>query len=327
MKKILITGGAGFIGYHLSKILSEDTKNEVNIIDDFSQGKNDEFFKELIKKDNVNFYKMDLTDLDTYSKIDTEYDQIYHLAAIVGVRRVEENPDLTLRVNALSTIYLLEYIKKMRNKPKLLFSSSCENYAGSIKVCNVKVPTPENVPLCIEDINNPRWSYAVSKILGECACINYSKKFGFGSVVVRYHNIYGPRMGTHHVIPELIFRIIKRKNPFPIYGGKQYRTFCYIDDAVKMTINVMNNSKDNLYNIGSDSNEILIEDIAKMLFKISNYHPEIIEKGAPEGSINRRKADLLKMKSEGLMVNEVNFKDGLEKTHHWYKKYFEDDTT
>jgi nucleoside-diphosphate-sugar epimerase len=323
MEKILITGGAGFVGYHLSKKLAEDTRNEITIIDNLSKGKKDTLFSELITKTNVTFYEMDLADINIYFNIDKDYNQIYHLAALVGVKRVVENPDLTLWVNTLSTLYLLDHIKKMRNHPKLLFTSSCENYVGSITKCHVKIPTPEHVPLCIEDIYNPRWSYAISKILAECACLQYSKKYDFKTVIVRYHNIYGPRMGVNHVIPEFISRIVKRINPFPVYGGYQYRTFCYIDDAIKMTINAMNHSKKELYNIGSDSEEILITDIVDMLCKLHNFYPEIIEKGAPMGSINHRKPDMTKMKSENLIVNETDFEEGLRKTYHWYRQYFE----
>ena len=107
MKKILITGGAGFIGYNLSKILSENIENEVHIIDNLSNGKKDDCFKQLLEKRNITFYEMDLLNPDTYTKIENDYNQIYHLAAIVGVRRVVENPVLTIRVNALSTIFLL----------------------------------------------------------------------------------------------------------------------------------------------------------------------------------------------------------------------------
>ncbi len=321
MKKILVTGGAGFIGYHISKILSDETDNEVHIVDDFSNGKKDEFFKKLIEKRNVTFYEMNLANQDSYSKIETRYDQIYHLAAVVGVRKVVENPVLTLRVNTLSTIYLLDFIKEMKNKPKILFTSSCENYAGSIKMCNVEIPTPENVPLCIEDIFNPRWSYACSKILGEIACINYSKKYNFDVKIVRYHNIYGPRMGNSHVIPEFILRILTKENPFLMYGGNQYRTFCYVNDAAKMTIKIMELSRDILYNIGSEEIDTLIKDIAIYLFDIANFYPKIIEKGSPKGSVQRRKPDISKLKKESLFIYETSLKDGLKKTYDWYKKY------
>lgn len=321
MKKILVTGGAGFIGSVLSKILSEDDNNEVYIIDNLSKGVKDEFFKERIERPNVTFYEMDLTDIDNYTKIENDYDQIYHLAAIVGVEKVMNHPLQTLENNTLSTIYLLDFVKRMKRKPRLLFASSCENYAGSVKLGIADVPTAENIPLCIHDIFNPRWTYACSKILGELAFFHYGNEYNSNVKIVRYHNVYGPRMGNKHVIPEFILRILNKNNPFLMYGGDQYRTFCYVTDAAKTTIQVMEKSQEILYNIGSDEREILIKDVAKSLFDIADFYPKIIEKGAPKGSIPRRKPDMSKLKKESLFVHETSFEDGLKKTYNWYKKY------
>lgn len=320
MKRILVTGGAGFIGCNLSRILSENVDDEVHIIDDLSKGENDEEFKTVIERGNVTFYEMDLTDLDTYSKIESEYDQIYHLAAIVGVRKVTENPVLTIKVNTLSTIYLLEHIKKMERTPKILYASSCENYAGSINNCNVQVPTPEDIPLCIEDVYNPRWSYAATKILGEIACLHYSKQYDFDTTVVRYHNIYGPRMGAQHVIPEFILRLKNDPNKLEMFGGYQYRSFCYVTDAAKMTIKLMNNKKanDNIINIGNDYKCVEISSIGKELSNIMNISPEFVEMGAPKGSTERRMPDLKLIKELGAYVSEVSLDQGIINTFKWY---------
>ena len=243
MKKILVTGGAGFIGYTICKFLAEDPENDIHIIDNFAKGRNDDEFKALIEKNNVTFFNRDLTNQNTYSEIDNYYNQIYHVAATVGVKTVTNNPVETLKNNTFSTLFLLEYLKRMKTPNKILFASSCENYAGSITCCNVQIPTPENVPLCIEDIFNPRWTYAISKILGEAACIHYSQQYHFDAAIVRYHNIFGPRMGIEHVIPEFILRLKKNSKLFEMYGGDQFRTFCYCTDAAKMTIHVMNSLK------------------------------------------------------------------------------------
>lgn len=324
MQKILVTGGAGFIGYNISKILSEDEENNVHIIDDLSKGEMDDEFRSLIEKSNVTFHKMDLTDSKTYSEIDSEYDQIYHLAAIVGVKKVTENPALTIRVNSLSTIYLLEHIKSMTGNPKILFASSCENYAGSINKCNVQVPTPEDIPLCIEDVFNPRWSYAATKILGEIACLNYSKQYNFDATIVRYHNIYGPRMGTQHVIPEFILRLEKNKTEFEMFGGDQYRTFCYVTDASKMTIDLMNNKKANnkIINVGNDQDCVKISLIGEKLSQIMQISPVFIERGAPRGSIEKRIPDLKLIKELGAYTYEVPLNQGLINTFEWYKKRY-----
>ncbi|KKL07152.1 hypothetical protein LCGC14_2588880, partial [marine sediment metagenome] len=287
------------------------------------KGKKDEKFLELIEKPNVSFSKLDLSVLKCYSKIDSDYDQIYHLAAIVGVRKVTQNPVLTIRVNTLSTIYLLDFIKKMKNKPKLLFASSCENYAGSIKYSGIKIPTPEDIPLCVEDIYNPRWTYASSKILGEIACIQYSKQYNFNTTIVRYHNVYGPRMGTQHVIPEFIIRLKENPYNFEMFGGYQYRSFCYVEDAAKITTNLMNNPMANnlVVNIGSE-HSILISCLAKKLFHLMNIAPDVIEKGAPKGSIEKRQPNLELIKRLGEYVSKTTFDEGLKKTYEWYNEIY-----
>ena len=283
----------------------------------------DEDFKILIENPNITFTRMDLTNLNEYSNLENDYNQIYHLAAIVGVKRVLQNPFLTLKVNTLSTLYILDFIKEIKNPPKILFASSCENYAGSIKYCNAAIPTPEDIPLCIEDVYNPRWTYASSKILGEIACLQCSKKFKFDTTIVRYHNIYGPRMGIYHVIPEFILRLKKDTSKLEMYGGYQYRSFCYIDDAVKMTINLMNNKDSNfkIINIGNE-NYIKISSIAEKLFKIMNINPKVIEKGAPEGSVEKRKPDLKLIKNLEAFSSNTSLNDGLIKTYEWYDKMY-----
>jgi UDP-glucose 4-epimerase len=324
MKKILVTGGAGFIGYTISKILAENPNNEVHIIDNFSKDRNDDEFKKLTEKSNVTFFNKDLTDQKIFAEIDGYYNQIYHLAATVGVKTVTNNPVETLKNNSLSMLFLLEYIRQLNEPPKLLFTSSCENYAGSVTCCDIPVPTPENVPLCIEDINNPRWSYAITKILGEMACIHYSRKFNFDTTIVRYHNIFGPRMGTEHVIPEFILRLKKDPTRLEMYGGDQYRTFCYCTDAAKMTINVMNSNQavGKVINIGNDSNDIQISAVGKKLAKIMGLHPNFIENGAPVGSVKKRIPDLTIIKKMNCYVGEISFEQGLRETYSWYNERY-----
>jgi nucleoside-diphosphate-sugar epimerase len=321
MKRILITGGAGFIGYHLSNYLSSIKDNYVYIIDNLKKNNFDDEFKKLLEKDNVDFQKKDLSRPSSFSDIEN-VDQVYHLAAIVGVRKVMEDPVETIRVNTLSTIYLLERIKEFERKPKLLFTSSCENYAGTINSFNYTVPTPEEVPLCIDDVTNPRWSYAASKILGEVACMNYSKKCGFDNVVVRYHNIYGPRMGYDHVIPDFITRLKKDPKRFEMFGGYQSRSFCYVSDAIKMTAALMDSRRANgkVVNVGNDKDVIRIDQIAKMICEMMGINPEIIEKGHLDGSVEKRIPDTTLIKELGCYHSNVNFEEGLSMTYKWYER-------
>lgn len=320
MRRILITGGAGFIGFQIAKNLAEVATDEITIIDDLSKGKMDTALRELLDRDNVEFIQLDLAKEDAWCSISTGFDQIYHLAAVVGVTKVMAAPVDTLRVNTLSTLHMLEYVSKLASKPKVLFTSSCENYASTVSVFGAQIPTPEDVPLCIEDPFNPRWTYACSKILGEIACIQYSQRYGFDTTIVRYHNVYGPRMGTDHVIPHFIQRLTEQRDVFDIFGGDQYRTFCYVDDAAQMTINLMNTDEANgrVVNVGDDQNHIRIDTLAKMLFKTAGIDPVLNECGAPEGSVADRKPDLSLIRELHCDVQSTPLSRGLRDTFSWY---------
>ncbi|MDD5193392.1 MAG: aminotransferase class I/II-fold pyridoxal phosphate-dependent enzyme [Candidatus Nanoarchaeia archaeon] len=324
MKRVLITGGAGFIGLHLAKHLAEDGYVVV-IIDNFERGREDADFNELIKKNNVDFINGDITKYETFDLLEGEFDYVYHLAAINGTENFYNLPDKVLRVGILGTLNILEWFSKQK-KGKLLFSSSSEAYAGTMRLLKEKfpIPTPENIPLTVEDSSNVRWSYGASKILSEVAIYSYAKSRGLDRFsIIRYHNIYGPRMGYEHVIPQFIERIVNEENPFKIYGGEETRTFCYIDDAVKATRMVMETESTNkrIIHIGRSDGEIKIIDIAKELFKISGFYPTIEILEAPEGCVKRRCPDTTKLKEIGFEA-KVSLEDGLRKTFDWYNKKF-----
>jgi nucleoside-diphosphate-sugar epimerase len=108
------------------------------------------------------------------------------------------------------------WIESVHQALAMLAESECtivEYYAGSVDAFGYKTPTPEEVPLCIEDIGHPRFTYAVTKMLGESGFLNYSRILGFEATIVRYHNVYGPRMGFKHVIPHLVVRFRKGEEP------------------------------------------------------------------------------------------------------------------
>ena len=323
MTKVLITGGAGFIGYHLSKFLY-DKGYQVTICDNLFRGKMDDDFKRLIEQKNVIYINCDLTNFKEFEKIDKDYDSVYHLAAINGTKFFYEIPHKVLRVNVLSVINVLDWFITTKCK-KIIFPSSSEAYAGTMAISKIPIPTPEEVALTIEDVNNERRSYAGSKIAGELFFINYAKKYKFEMAIVRYHNIYGPRMGHEHVIPQFIHRILKEEKPFKIFGGKENRAFCYVDDAIKATELVMQSNKTNMeiINIGNDKEEIKIIDLAKKLFTISGYKAKIVTEEAPKGTVIRRCPNIEKLKKLTNFSPRFNLDYGLKKTYEWYKNNFE----
>lgn len=323
-KRVLITGGGGFIGYHLARHLVDNSYN-VTILDNFARGKADEELDKLLDEYNISFITGDITKQETFNNLDNEFDYIYHLAAINGTDNFYKIPDKVLKVGILGTINILDFFIKQK-KGKLLFSSSSEAYAGTLKLLKEKfpIPTPEDVPLLIEDPKNVRWSYGASKILSEVAFHSYAKVHNMKNfTIIRYHNIYGPRMGFEHVIPQFIERIFKKESPFKIFGGEETRTFCYIDDTIKATKLVMESEKSNgeTIHIGRSDGEIKIVELAKQLFGIAKVNPVIDIQKAPEGSVIRRCPDTSKLQSLGF-IPKVSLNEGLKKTYDWYKNKF-----
>jgi UDP-glucose 4-epimerase len=302
--KILITGGTGFIGSHLAKYLSKN--NDVTICDNNFRGSVDKFVED------INYIECDLTKEEEYEKLGN-YDYVYHFAAINGTSNFYEIPYKVLEVNTLININFIKWCKRTGVK-KVVYTSSSEVYASTL---GKEIPTKEDVVVSIDDVYNPRWSYAGSKILGELLFINSGINFS----IVRPHNVYGPRMGYNHVISEVITRILLKENPFRVYGGNQTRSFCYIDDAIIMLESIMNTELSNgkIINIGVDD-EISIENLIYKIFSILDYKSEIVNLRSKDGSVDRRCPNIELMCDITNITKFTSIQEGLEKTCKWYKK-------
>ena len=322
-EKVLILGGAGFIGFNLAKYLSENTNHQITIADNLSRGTHDDDFSSLINKSGIRFIESDFTLSKSFTVLDDEYDQVYMLASIVGVDNTLSMPHEVIRVNTQLILNTLEWIKES-NITKVLFTSTSENYAGTIDEFGFTIPTPENIPLSIPDIKHPRYTYAVTKMLGESAFLNYSKAFDFKCTIVRYHNVFGPRMGFSHVIPNLVDRFMHgNEDPFMMQGHDQTRTFCYITDAIEATILAMESKKTHgeIYHIGADK-EITIETLIKKCGEFFNYQGTYEPAPTFPGSTQRRCPDISKAFDHFSYKPKINWKDGLEITLAWYQDFF-----
>jgi len=297
---------------------------ELVLVDNLQRGKMDNDFKNLLEDSRVKFLTLDLTDPEVYSQLGSGYEHVYHLAAVNGTKFFYEMPQEVLRINTLSLIYILEWFRKENINGKLCFPSSCEAYAGALNAFGVlPIPTSEKVPLVIEDPYNPRYSYDVTKLVGEPFVIHYAKMHNFRALIVRPHNFYGPRAGYEHVIPEFCQRIVNKVDPFPIYGADNTRTFCYIGDAVRAMAMLMDSPKTDgqpieTVHIG-DFREILMGDLAKLMFKVVGWQPKELDiKSSPPGSVKRRLADVSKLQSLTGWKPEVSLEEGLKRTYEWY---------
>jgi nucleoside-diphosphate-sugar epimerase len=326
-KSVLIIGGAGFIGYNISGYLAEKRDCSLTIADDFSSSEYDKDLDELCKRYNIALISGDFSKEETYQSLAGYYNDVYVLASVVGVNRCIEEPGEVIRINTGIIINSAEWLKKSKAE-RVLFASSSENYAATTDKFNFPVPTDESVPLCIEDTRHPRFTYAATKILGEAAFFAYGKKTGIHTTVVRYQNIYGPRMGFKHAIPHIIERIYKGESPVKIYGAGQTRAFCFCTDAAEGTVRALESSVSDqqVYHIGN-ADEITIDKLTRTIGKIMGYNGEYENAPTYPGSVSRRCPDITKAKSAFNYNPKISLEEGLKRTIDWYKDFFDSGKT
>ena len=313
MKKILITGGAGFIGYHLANHLSKNKNNFIYIFDNLSRGRVDIEFKKLLLRKNVKFYNIDLS-----KQISIKIKNIsitYHLAAKVGVANVNKSPLDTINTNMLSLINTIKFLKKNNLKSKLIFFSTSEVYSPLIFNKISKQPYSEKENLIINNKIKSRDSYYLSKLFGE----KYVKLSGINYIILRPHNIYGPRMGFSHVIPELIKKLKNLKN-VKVCSPNHTRAFCYIEDAIAQILFIEKSKVNEIYNIGNPKEEIKIIKLANFIKKIINSKARLKKDIVTIGSPPKRFPNIKKLKKLDYHKKFTNLNEGLIKTIQWYEK-------
>jgi UDP-glucuronate decarboxylase len=322
MASALILGGAGFIGHHLAqRLCGEGT--EVTLVDDLSRGRRDPDLERLCARPDVRLLQADLTRPDALAGLPREWDQVYMLAARVGVRSVEGDPARVIRVNTVSLLHVLEWLEPGRGV--LFFASSSEVYAGGVAAGILPVPTPEEVSLSIPDVRSPRFAYAASKMLGEAAVIHIGRSRGLRYVIGRLHNVYGPRMGEDHVIPELSLRAIRREDPFRVYGSTQRRAFCHVTDAVEAVLRLMSTEAawGQIVNIGNDSEEVTVDRLVSLILGEARFQPTIQHLPAPEGSVARRCPDISRLRDLTGFSPKIPIEAGVRETFEWYRGWWE----
>lgn len=316
MNKALITGIGGFLGFHIAKLLLNKGFHVVGV-DNFSNSKRDLAFEKLLQEPNFQFVFIDLLDLEQLDLIPKDFQIVIHMAAINGTENFYERPLDVLKSCIQSTLNLITYCEPNTHLQKFVLASTSENYAGGYGKPGFKLPTPENVPLVIEEIENVRWSYAAGKIASEAALVAFAKKTRVEFVILRLHNIYGPRMGTKHLIPEHIKRL--HNGQHWIFGAEQTRSFLYVDDAAEAIGNLLEPGIHGIFNIGS-SEEVSVENIAKEISAILKDSHPLKRLPAPPGSVERRVPDTEKYKKLFGEIQRINLKEGLAKTVRWYQE-------
>ncbi len=316
--KVLITGGAGFVGTHLAKSLLDDGAT-VTIVDNFQRGVKDAAFEEVAGRSNI--VDADLLSPTFAQSVSDDHDFVFHLAAIIGVRHVLERPYSVLADNAVMTMNVIEAARRQRNLKQAIFSSTSEIYAGSlVHLPSMQVPTPETTPIALTDLGAPRTSYLLSKAYGE-ALFNHS---GLPATSVRLHNIYGPRMGMSHVIPELLHKAYTAKDGDSLVVASVHhrRTFCYVSDAIAMFRGIMAspNTIGKTLNIGNSTPEVEIGELARTITGVVGRQLTITPAPETPGSPARRCPDVSLLTSLTGVVGKVSLEEGVRRTFEWYRE-------
>lgn len=322
MKNILVLGGSGFIGREIVRKLLIGSDCKITVADIKSHEVLEEIINDEKFSKRLRIHLADYSKKEAFKDLTESFDEVYMLAAIVGVNNTIQNPEKVIDINTRLTLNTIDWASKNPIK-KLLFSSSSENYAGSSDLGIAEIPTNEDVPLTISDILHPRWTYALTKMHGESAFIHSSRVDGYDCTIVRYQNIIGPRMGFNHAIPHIVERFINNHDPFLVYGHSQTRAFCYIDDAVKGTIAAMESQSSNeqIYHIGN-SQEITIDELTRYIGSIIGFKGEYKNAPTYPGSVNRRCPDISKAELDLGYAPEFSWQDAVQKTVEWYIDFF-----
>src|SRR3989344_4812260 len=295
--KILVTGGAGFIGSHVTKLLL-DEGHTVTVIDDLSSGHQDAV------DTRANFIKGDINDQSTLEKILKGHEAVIHMASFIEVGESVKKPVEFAENNIVGTVKLLEAMKNAGVK-KIIFSSSACVYG-----------VPKKLPITEEDqLGQQENPYGITKISMEQFCTLYHNLYGFDVTILRYFNPFGPgelHTPETHAIPNFIKEALA-KNPIPLFWkGEQIRDFIYIDDLASAHVLPLNQSGLHIYNVGTQTG-VKIIDVVNKIFELVGYEISIKDKGERKGDVPSLVASSQKIKQDLGWEANVDLEEGLNR--------------
>lgn len=311
-KKILVTGGAGFIGSNLCATLI-DKRFTITCLDNFSTS-SERNIQDLIKNENFILKKGDVCDTNLIDSLNNEkFDEIYHLASPASVTYITDHPIEAALANSLGTKNLLNlaYLQKS----KFLFASSSEAY-GDPKTH----PQEESYWGNVNSVG-VRSGYDEGKRFGEALCMAYHREKGVDTKIVRIFNTYGPNSSPNdsRVIPQFVVEALKGED-ITVHGdGTHTRSFCYVADMVEGLIKMMASEETGPINLGNPK-ELTILEVAKFILKMTNSSSKITFVQRPPDDPSRRKPDIsLALKKLG-WEPRVELEEGIAKTIDYFKK-------
>lgn len=308
--RVLVTGGAGFIGSNLVDALLR-RGNRLIVYDNF-----DEYY--VGKEENLSHHKndqnlqqirADLLDYDSLMKAVRDVDLVFHLAAQPGVRYSIENPMKTSSTNFLGTLNVLRAVKESRGK-RLVFASSSSVYGN-----------PRYMPIDENHATNPISVYGITKLAGEKLCLSLREAWGLWVVVIRYFTVYGPRQRSDMAIHRWAGQMMD-KRPVTVYGdGEQMRDFTYVEDAVRGTILAAEDLgiDGQVFNIGSGAVHRVKDIIDIMAEAVGERHPQIVYEESKTGDVLATHADISKARRVLGYSPTVDIREGIRRFMEWYR--------
>ncbi|OLC80875.1 MAG: UDP-glucose 4-epimerase [Nitrospirae bacterium 13_1_40CM_2_62_10] len=303
--KVLVTGGAGFIGSHLVDRLIQEG-HEVVVVDNLLTGKRRNLNKE------ARFYKQDVQS----SRLERVFSRerpllVMHLAAQVDLRRSVEDPIFDAQVNVLGTLNVLQQAVKYGTR-KVIFASS----GGAIYGEQDIFPAPESHPI------RPLSPYGISKLNGEQYLAYYQRVSGIQHVILRYSNVYGPRQdpeGEAGVVAIFMGKMLAGEQPIINGNGRQTRDFVFVDDVVEANLAAMGKEVQGIYNVGT-AEETSINDLFRLLVELTNAGCKELHGPAKKGEQARSVVDISRLRQELGWEPKVPLREGLKRTVEFFRE-------
>lgn len=304
--RVIVTGGAGFIGSHLCQRLIEEG-HKVICIDNLITG-SPENIKHLLTVKNFRFLEHNIT---KYIDIGEEIDFVLHFASPASPEDYLKFPIQTLKVGSLGTHNALGLAKE--KKAKFMLASTSEVYGDPLVH-----PQPETYWGNVNPLG-VRGCYDESKRFAEAITMAYQRVHKIDTRIVRIFNTYGPRMRMHdgRVVPNFIYQALNNK-PITVYGkGTQTRSFCYIDDLIEGILRLMRAKTNEPLNLGNPD-EFSVMQLAKLIIKLTGTKSKIIFRSLPQDDPRQRRPDISRAKSILKWSPKIKLEEGLQKTIEWF---------
>ena len=306
---IVLTGGSGFIGSHLSKELLKNGENKLIVVDNLLTGNLDNI-QDLLDHENATFIQHDVQD---HIEIDEKVDYVFHLASAASPVAYTENPVNTLKAGSLGTINTLGLARK--HSAEYFLASTSEVYGDPLV-------TPQNEEYWGNvNPNGERSMYDEAKRFAEAATATYARSYDLKTKIIRIFNTYGPNMQLNdgRVVTNLIVQALNDED-LTIYGdGSQTRSFSYVSDTVAGILAMMESNHYEVFNIGNPY-EMTVKELAETILKLTNSKSEIIYKPLPNDDPQQRRPDISKAKEKLNWEPKVGLETGLNTTIEWIKK-------